>query len=98
MILQFSNQIKEKFPAKSCGAWAIFLTALGTRLPNKIQNEIENLYESLFKKGDSKAPSKFNRFLDKVQFPKLNISETNEYDNDLPVKEVYVIFLNEYAK
>ena len=44
---------------------------------NKIQNEIRNFQESLFKKGDSKPPSQINDFLDKVQLPKLNITEIN---------------------
>ena len=48
--------------------------------PNIILNEIRNFYESLFKKGDSKRPSQINDFLDKVQLPKLNITEINKYD------------------
>ena len=40
-----------------------------------ILNEIRNFCESPFKKGDSKRPSQINDFLDKVQLPKLNITE-----------------------
>ena len=46
--------------------------------PNIILNEIRNFYESLFKKGNSKCPSQIHDFLDKVQLPKLNITETNK--------------------
>ena len=58
--------------------------------PNIILNEIRNFYESLFKKGDSKHPSQINDFLEKVQLPKLNITEINECDNELSEKELYI--------
>ena len=51
--------------------------------PNIILNEIRNFYESLFKKGGSKSPSQINDFLDKVQLPKLNITEINKCDDEL---------------
>ena len=56
--------------------------------PNTVLNEIRNFYESLIKKGDSKRPSQINDFLDKVQLPKLNITEINECDNELSEKEL----------
>ena len=62
--------------------------------PNKILNEIGNFYESLFKKGDSKPPSQINDFLDKVQLPKLNITEINECDNELSEKELYISLMS----
>ena len=62
--------------------------------PNKILNEIRNFYESLFKKGDSKSPSQINDFLDKIQLPKLNITETNECDNELSEKELYISLMS----
>ena len=58
--------------------------------PNKIQNKIRNFYKSLFKKGDSKPPSQINNFLDKVQLPKLNITEINECDNKLSAKKNFI--------
>ena len=42
-----------------------------------------NLILNLFKKGDAKP-------LDKVQLPKFNITEINECNNELSVKELYV--------
>ena len=63
---------------------------------NIILNEIRNFYKSLFKKGDSKSPSQINDFLNKVQLPKLNITEINECDDELLKKIVYL--LKEYAK
>ena len=54
--------------------------------PNIILNEIRNFCESLFKKCDSKLPSQINDFLDKFQLPKLNITEINECDHELPEK------------
>ena len=62
--------------------------------PNKILNEIRHFYESLFKKGDSKFPSQINNFLDKVQHPKLNITEINECDNELSEKELYISLMS----
>ena len=62
--------------------------------PNKILNEIRNFYESLFKKGHSKPPSQINDFLDKVQLPKLNITEINECDNELSEKELYISLMS----
>ena len=53
-------------------------------------NEIRNFYELLFKKGDSKRPSQIDDFLDKVQLPKLNITEINECANELSEKELYI--------
>ena len=61
-------------------------------------NEVRNFYESLFEKGDSKRPSKINDFLDKVQLPKLNISETNECNNELPEKELYISLMSMHNK
>ena len=46
------------------------------------------------KKGDSKPPSQINDFLDKVQLPKLNITEINESDNDLSEKELYISLMS----
>ena len=54
--------------------------------PNIILNEIRNFCESLFKKCDSKLASQINDFLDKVHLPKLNITEINEYNHELPEK------------
>ena len=51
-------------------------------------------YESLFKKGDSKSPSQINDFLDKVQLPKLNITEINECDDELSEKELYISLMS----
>ena len=51
--------------------------------PNTILNEIRKFYESLFKKDGSKRPSKINDFLDKVQVPKLNITEINKCNDEL---------------
>ena len=51
--------------------------------PNIILNEIRKFYESLFKKNDSKRPSQINHFLNKVQLPKLNITEINKCDDEL---------------
>ena len=62
--------------------------------PNIILNEIRNFYESLFKKGDSKRSSQINHFLDKVQFPKLNITEINECDNELSEKELHITYMS----
>ena len=62
--------------------------------PNIILNEIRNFYESLFKKGDSKRPSQINDFLDKVQLPKLNITEINECDDELSEKELYISLMS----
>ena len=59
--------------------------------PNIILND-----ESLLKIGDSNPPSQINNFLDKVQLPKLNITEINECDDELLKKIVYL--LKEYAK
>ena len=56
--------------------------------PNIILNEIRNFYESLFKIGDSNPPSQINNFLDKVHLPKLNITEINEYNDELSEKEL----------
>ena len=56
--------------------------------PNKTKNEKGNFYESSLKKGDSKPPSQINDFLDKVQLPKLNITEINECGNELSEKEL----------
>ena len=61
---------------------------------NKILNEIRNFYESLFKKDDSKPPSQIIDFLDKVQLPKLNITEINECDNELSEKELYISLMS----
>ena len=57
-------------------------------------NEIRNFYESLFKKGDSKRPSQIIDFLDKVQLPKLNITEINESDNELSEKELKISLMS----
>ena len=62
--------------------------------PNIILNEIRNFYESLFKKDDSKSPSQINDFLDKVQLPKLNITEINECDDELSEKELYISLMS----
>ena len=62
--------------------------------PSKILNEIRIFYESLFRKGDSKPPSQINDFLDKVQLPKLNITESNECDNELSEKELYISLMS----
>ena len=62
--------------------------------PNKVLNEIRIFYESLFRKGDSKPPSQINDFLDKVQLPKLNITESNECDNELSEKELYISLMS----
>ena len=62
--------------------------------PNKILNEIRIFYESLFRKGDLKPPSQINDFLDKVQLPKLNITESNECDNELSEKELYISLMS----
>ena len=62
--------------------------------PNKILNEIRIFYESLFRKGDSKPPSQINDFLDKVQLPKLNITESNECDNELSEIELYISLMS----
>ena len=62
--------------------------------PNIILNEIRNFYESLFKKGDSKRPSKINDFLDKVQLPKLNITEINDCNDELSEKELYISLMS----
>ena len=62
--------------------------------PNKILNEIRIFYESLFRKGDSKPPSQINDFLDKVQLPKSNITESNECDNELSEKELYISLMS----
>ena len=51
--------------------------------PNIILND-----ESLLKIGDSNPPSQINNFLDKVQLPKLNITEINEYNDELSQKEL----------
>ena len=56
--------------------------------PNKIQ------IESLYKKGESKSPSQINDFLDKVQLPKVNITEINECDNELSEKEFYMSLMS----
>ena len=56
--------------------------------PNKIKSEIRNFYESLFKKGLSKPSSQMNNFLDNFQLPKLYSTEINEFDNELSVKEM----------
>ena len=56
--------------------------------PNETKNEKGNFYESPLKKGDSKPPSQINDFLDKVQLPKLNITEINECGNELSEKEL----------
>ena len=61
--------------------------------PNIILNEI-NFYESLFKIGDSKRPYQINNFLDKVQLPKLNITEINERDDELSEKELYISLMS----
>ena len=61
--------------------------------PNKILNEIRIFYESLFRKGDSKPPSQINDFV-KVQLPKLNITESNECDNELSEKELYISLMS----
>ena len=53
---------------------------------NMILNEIRNFYETFFKKGDAKSTSQINDFLNKVQLPKLNITEINECDNELSEK------------
>ena len=62
--------------------------------PNKILSEIRIFYESLFKKGNSKPPSQINSFLDKVQLPKLTITESNECDNELSEKELYISLMS----
>ena len=62
--------------------------------PNIILNEIRNFYESLFKKDDSKSPSQINDFLDKVQLPKLNITEINECDDELYEKELNISLMS----
>ena len=62
--------------------------------PNKILNEIRIFYESLFRKGDSKPPSQINDFLDKVQLPRLNITESNECDNELPEIELHMSLMS----
>ena len=63
--------------------------------PNEIlKNEIRIFYESLFKKGDSKPASQINDFVDKVQLPKLNITESNECDNELSEKELYISLMS----
>ena len=46
------------------------------------------------KEGDSKPPSQINDFLDKVQLPKLNVTEINESDNDLSEKELYIFLMS----
>ena len=56
--------------------------------PNKIQ------IKSLYKKGESKSPSQINDFLDKVQLPKVNITEINECDNELSEKEFYMSLMS----
>ena len=62
--------------------------------PNIILNKIRNFCESLFKKCDSKLPSQINDFLDKVQLPKLNITEINECDDELSEKELYISLMS----
>ena len=57
---------------------------------NLILNEIRYFYKSLFKKGDSKHLTQINDFLDKVLLSKLNISEINECDDELPEKLLYI--------
>ena len=62
--------------------------------PNIILNEIRNFYESLFKKGDSKRPSQINDFLDKVQLPKLNITEINKCDDELSEEQMSISLMS----
>ena len=57
--------------------------------PNIILND-----ESLLKIGDSNPPSQINNFLDKVQLPKLNITEINECDDELSEKELYISLMS----
>ena len=48
-------------------------------------------YEYHFKKGYSKLPpSQINDFINKVQLPKLNITEINECENEVSGKELYI--------
>ena len=61
---------------------------------NKIINEIRNFYESVFKNGDSEPPTQINDFLDKVQLPKVNMTEINECDNELSEKESYISLMS----
>ena len=62
--------------------------------PKIIPNEIRNFHESHFKKGDSKRPSHINDFLDKVQLPKLNITEINECEDELSEKELHTSLMS----
>ena len=54
----------------------------------------KDFYESLFKKGDSRRPSQINDFLDKVQYPKLNITEINACDDELSEKEFHISLMS----
>ena len=59
--------------------------------PNKIQNEIRKFYETLFKKCDSKLPPpQVKDCFDKVQLPKFNFNEINEYNNKLSGEVLYM--------
>ena len=59
--------------------------------PNKILNEKFFFYEYHFKKGYSKLPPfQINDFINKVQLPKLNITEINECENEVSGKELYI--------
>ena len=44
--------------------------------------------------GDSKPPFQINDFLNNVRLPKLNITETNECDNELFEKELYISLMS----
>ena len=47
-----------------------------------------------FRKGDLKPPTQINNFYGKVQLLKLNITEINEWDNELPEEELYVSLMS----
>ena len=61
---------------------------------NIILNEIRIFYESIFKKGVSKRPSQIHDFLDKVQLPKLNITEINKCDDELSEEDLYISLMS----
>ena len=84
----------EKFNGMQSQIHKIIVTDQEITDPNLILSEIRYFYKSLFKKGHSKHLTQINDFLDKVLLSKLNITEINECDDELPEKVLYIFLIN----